>query len=573
VSPTPKRNRSLAPRSGGLVRTLGAGSRVRIGLVAALLCLVCLVLLLIPGRTFGFGPIGGFGVTGSGAGQLAYPTGIAIAPGGRIYVVDYENNRVSVYSPGGDFVQAFGKAVNPSGGNLCTAATGCQKGVADASAGALWGPISIAIDSAGAVYLTDANSYRVDVFSADGGFIRAFGKGVNPAGGNVCSAATGCQKGTADYSAGSLVLPLGIALDSAGLLYVTSVSNRIDVFSRDGTFIRGFGKGVNPAGGDVCTAASGCQQGKEPASAGGMSLPYGIAVSPSGLVAASDFGNRRIDVFDTGGTFVRAFGKGVNPATDTSTYGVCTAATGCRAGTEGTGAGAVTSPVGMAFDPQGHMLAADYANHRVSEFAGDGGFIRAFGEGVVNGEAVFQVCTTAIGCRAGLAGTGTGSLPHAFGVTTDCLGTVYVTAWSQGGSAVQVKRFGEPGTADPPCVASAPPSPSPSGDFLSSGAGRPTTAKPSIKVELNKGSGTANLVVIVSDPGTLLLKGKGIRKVKRQAKRPGLIELLVAPKGAMRRKLEETGKAAVKLSLTFNAYNGASNTQTKAVGLKMVAPL
>jgi hypothetical protein len=70
-----------------------------------------------------------------------------------------------------------------------------------------------------------------------------------------------------------------------------------------------------------------------------------------------------------------------------------------------------------------------------------------------------------------------------------------------------------------------------------------------------------------------LLKGKGIRKVKRQAKRPGLIELLVAPKGATKRKLEETGKAAVKLSLTFKADNGASNRQAKKIGLKMVAPL
>jgi hypothetical protein len=144
-----------------------------------------------------------------------------------------------------------------------------------------------------------------------------------------------------------------------------------------------------------------------------------------------------------------------------------------------------------------------------------------------------------------------------------------------------VERFGEPATPNPPCsepdpTPTAPKSaskPPPPAEFLSSDNSRPRTAKPSIKVELNKGSGTATLVVIVSDPGTLLLKGKGVQKVKRHAKRPGLIELTVAAKGAMREKLEETGKATVKFSLTFKADNGASSTQTKPVTLKMVAPL
>lgn len=534
-----------------------------------------MALLVVPASASAFGPIGGLGPPGSGAGQVGYPTGVAVAPSGRIYVVDYENNRVSVFSPAGAFIRAFGKSVNPSGGNSCTAATGCQKGVGDASAGSLWGPIGIAVDSAGVVSVTAGNNYRVDVFSPEGEFIRAFGKGVKPGGGGVCTAATGCQTGTADYSAGSLTVPLGIALDSAGLLYITTVANRIDVFTSEGSFVRAFGKSVNPAGGDVCTTATGCQQAKEPATAGGMSLPYGIAVSPGGLVAVGDYGNRRIDIFGTGGNFVRAFGRGVNPATDTATYGVCTVTTGCRAGTEGSSAGAVTGAVGMAFDPQGHVLATDNSNYRVSEYGSDGSFIRAFGEGVTNGEAAFQICTTATGCRPGLQSTNPGSLVRAFAITTDCRGEIYATSWSQGAAALQVKRFGEPGTPDPPCAAP------PSADGSAEGAslsdafdkGRPRTAKPSIKIELNKGAGTAALIVIVSDPGTLTLQGKGVRKVTRHAKRPGLIELLLAPKGALRRKLEETGKAAVKFTLAFKADNGATNTQAKAIGLKMVAPL
>lgn len=530
-----------------------------------------MVLLAVPASASAFGPIGSFGPPGTGPGQIGYPTGVAVSPDGRTYVIDYEGNRVSVFSPSGSFLFAFGKSVRPSGGNTCTAATGCQKGVGDGSAGSLWGPIGLTIDTAGAVYVTAGNGNRVDVFSAEGAFIRAFGKNVKPGGGSVCTMATGCQQGTADYSAGSLTVPLGIAVDSAGLLYVTTIAYRVEVFSREGGFVRAFGKSVNPAGGDTCTAATGCQQSKEFSSAGGMSLPYGIAVSAGGLVAVGDYGNRRIDIFGTAGSFVRAFGRGVNPATDTAVYGVCTAATGCRSGTEGSNAGAVNGAVGIAFDSQGHVLAADNTNNRVSEFGSDGSFIRAFGEGVINGEAAFQVCTTATGCRAGLTSTSTGSLGRAFAVTTDCRGAIFASAWSQGASALQVKRLGEPGTPLAPC----PPPPAAGGgsaDASLAGAfdeGRPRTAKPSIKIELNRGTGTATLTVIVSDPGTLTLQGKGIRKVVQHTKRPGLIELLLIPKGALKRKLKATGKAVVKFTLAFKADSGAMDSQAKAVGLKM----
>ena len=537
-----------------------------------------MAVLAAPGSALAFGPIGGFAKYGPAAGQLSLTTGVEIGPDGRVYLADLDNNRVDVFSATGEFIRAFGKAVSPSGGSVCTTATGCQKGVADGSAGAV-SPVGIEIDSAGTLYLAGGNSARVDVFSPEGAFIRAFGKGVNPAGGNVCTTASGCQKGTGDYTAGSLMSVLGLDVDPSGLLYVASANDRIDVFTREGSFVRGFGKGVNPAGGNVCTTASGCQKGKEPATAGGMSTPFDVVVNPAGQVAVTDYYNRRVDIFDSNGVFLRAFGRGVSPAADASTFSVCTTVTGCRAGSEGPGAGAMAYTAGVAVNAQGNILVGDATNNRINEYTFAGAFLRAFGEGVVNGEPVFQVCTTATTCRAGLISANAGSIPYSFGVTTDCMGGIYTTSWTLGGAGSIIKRFGEPATPNPPCAA--PPAPGGGGAAQASassesqllGSGRRTTAKPSIKIELNRGSGTASLVVIVSDPGTLLLKGKGIRKLKRQAKRSGLVELLVTPTGALKRKLEEMGKAAVKLTLTFNADNGASNTQTKAFALKMVAPL
>src|SRR3954451_18217202 len=162
---------------------------MRSRLTTSVICIALMALLAIPASASAFGPLSSFGPPGVGSGQVGYPTGVAVAPNGRVYVGGFENNRASVFSPSGEFLLAFGKSVRPSGGNTCTAATGCQKGVGDGSAGSLWGPIGLTIDSAGTVYVTAGNGERVDVFSAEGEFIRAFGKGVKPGGGNVCTAA------------------------------------------------------------------------------------------------------------------------------------------------------------------------------------------------------------------------------------------------------------------------------------------------------------------------------------------------------------------------------------------------
>jgi len=49
-----------------------------------------------------------FGSEGAGAGQLSFPTGIAI-DGDRVYVAEHGNNRVSVFSTEGRFLKSFGQ--------------------------------------------------------------------------------------------------------------------------------------------------------------------------------------------------------------------------------------------------------------------------------------------------------------------------------------------------------------------------------------------------------------------------------------------------------------------------------
>ena len=69
-------------------------------------------------------------------------------------------------------------------------------------------------------------------------------------------------------------------------------------------------------------------------------------------------------------------------------------------------------------------------NHRVEEFSGEGAFVAAWGWGVRDGKAEYEVCTS--GCRAGLAGTGKGAAEGSGAVAVDNspggAGTVYVAA-------------------------------------------------------------------------------------------------------------------------------------------------
>jgi DNA-binding beta-propeller fold protein YncE len=529
--------------------------------------------LLTPGSAAAFEPVASFASDGEGAGQLAAPGAMAVAPNGSVFVADRGNDRISVFSGAGEFLYAFGKGVRPGGGDLCTAATGCVGGSGGGSAGALSAPEGIAISEphqvgnseSRQVFIAEEENDRVSVFSLAGEFEFAFGNEVDPAGGDQCTTESGCQPGSnhgpttepppaigPKAPAGALGKPSGVTVADSGRVFVAEAeNNRVSVFDPLGDFLYAFGLEVEalPPFGNVCERAIGCIEGN-PFPGGGIAKPGGIATMPGGLLAVSDTGNHRLVLFTQEGELLRAYGHEVAPGGGS----VCTAVSECTEG-HGEGAGSLGEPAGLAV-ASGSIYVGDVALERVSQFTLQGRFVRAFGAGVLDGTAAFQACTPSTGCRAGIQSGILGATPHPYGVVQSCRGSVLVSESTTGLS--RLERFGEPEEAGPPCS----PSPTPL-----VGREEPTNVFQLGRLKRNRKTGTANLSITAPVAGEFFLAGKGIKRTSSRLAAAGTVSLPVQLVGMPSRRLMRTGRCKVGALVTFTPYGGTARTETRKLTL------
>jgi hypothetical protein len=154
--------------------------------------------------------------------------------------------------------------------------------------------------------------------------------------------------------------------------------------------------------------------GEAGSGAGQFSTPRGVAVNEStGHVYVVDSNNQRVQEFDLFGTFVRAWGWGVQ--TGAAAFEVCNAPAPCRAGTSGAGAGQLSSPQGIAVDQDsGAVYVTSQNNRRIEKFDSSGNFLFAFGWGVDTGAQAVETCTAASSCQAAASGTNAGRLATTF---------------------------------------------------------------------------------------------------------------------------------------------------------------
>jgi NHL repeat len=169
--------------------------------------------------------------------------------------------------------------------------------------------------------------------------------------------------------------------------------------------------------------------GSAGAGAGQFNSPQGVTIDQSnGDVYVVDAGNFRVEKFDPSGTFILAFGKGVDQTTGGN---VCTAASGdtCQAGTQGTAAGEFQNPLFVAVDnsagaSKGDVYVGDRGEEAISKFDSSGNLITGWGTG---GQL-----------------SGTGSFGSIDGITVDGSGNLFVIndgnpvfEFAQDGSAVK----------------------------------------------------------------------------------------------------------------------------------------
>ncbi len=130
--------------------------------------------------------------------------------------------------------------------------------------------------------------------------------------------------GHAGDGPGEFNRPEGLCVDKNDQVYVAdSCNHRIQVFSREGKFLRAFGK-----------------PGKGP---GELSYPYDVCTDSAGRGYVCEFGNSRIQVFDTNGQPLEIIGE------------------------PGTAPGQFSNPWGIALDSAENLWVADSLNHRLQK--------------------------------------------------------------------------------------------------------------------------------------------------------------------------------------------------------------
>jgi sugar lactone lactonase YvrE len=270
-----------------------------------------------------------WGARGRGAGQFNKPRSLTVDAQDNVFVVDM-TGRVQKYNRHGDYLlfwqmpetdlgRAKGMALDREGHVIVIephysrvnhfATDGQlvhQWGQHGTNTGQMMMPRAAAVDSLGEIWICEYGATeRIQRFATDGAeLLVSFGRfGTRP---------------------GELNRAEGLCVDAEDRLYVAdSCNHRIQVFDRDGHWLRSYGR-------------AGTGRGE-------LSYPYDIRVDGAGNQYVCEFGNSRIQVFDAQDNPLEIVGG------------------------PGAAPGQFSNPWSIALDSAGNLYIADAGNHRVQK--------------------------------------------------------------------------------------------------------------------------------------------------------------------------------------------------------------
>ena len=308
--------------------------------------------------------------------DLNLPNDVTADGMGNVYVADYANNRI--------------RKVDSAGTISTVAGNGAQGYAGDggpSTSARLYYPSSVALSSAGSLYIADSANNRVRKVDGAGVITTVAGSGTagysgdgGPAtdaeldspwdvavdlSGNLYIAdynnhrirkvdtsgdiTTVAGTGTPGYSGdggpatnANLCGPTGVALDGSGNLYVAEACNdRVRKVGTFGTITTVAGNGIAGYSGDG-----------GPATGARLNDPEGLAIDSAGTLYIGDSGNQRVRKVTNSGVITTAAGNGT-------------------AGYSGDGgsatSGSLNRPRGLAADARGDLFISDQGNNRVRE--------------------------------------------------------------------------------------------------------------------------------------------------------------------------------------------------------------